>query len=110
MIDSVTKTDTVTVASEGGRVTRFSVNGGPTFDTVGPGATGSNSLHDFISSNFTDFNSAGATLSFLNVNQTATGGQNLRNLGFVFQVSPEPSTALLGALGMVAMLLRRRRA
>ncbi len=107
-LNSVAKTDTVRVASEGGKTTRFSVNGGATFDFT---PTGSDvAQRDFTDSRFTAFNSAGDTLSFLNVDQTANGGQNLRNLGFSFDVSviPEPSTALLGGLGLLCLLRRRR--
>lgn len=101
-LDSVAKTDTVSVVSEATKTTRFSVNGGTSFDFT---PTGSGvAQRNFVDSRFTAFNSVGNTLSFLNVDQTANGGQNLRNVGFSFEVSaiPEPSTALLGGLGMLA--------
>jgi hypothetical protein len=107
-LNSVAKTDTVRVASEATKTTRFSVNGGSSFDFT-PSGSGV-AQRDFTDSRFTAFNSLGDTLSFLNVDQTANGGQNLRNLGFSFDVSviPEPSAALLGGLGMLALLRRRR--
>lgn len=107
-LNSIAMSDTVTVAINGGRTARFSVNGGATFDYLGTGS--GVSQQNVTDSRFEAFDAAGDTLSFQNVNQTENGGMNLRNLGMTFDVTaiPEPSAALLGGLGVLALLRRRR--
>lgn len=107
ILNSVSMTDTVRVAIQSGRTARFSVNGGSTFDYVGTGS--GVSQQNVTNSQFQNFNSPGDSIFFQNVNQTENGGMNLRNLQMTFDVIPEPTTALLGGLGML-FLLRRRRA
>jgi hypothetical protein len=84
--------------------------GGAAFSfTPTTGSTTANELRTFTNSAFTAFDGAGDTLSFTNVNQTSSeGGQNIRAVAFNFTVVPEPSSALLGGLGLLALLRRRR--
>lgn len=108
-LNSTTMADNVTVAINGGNTSRFSVNGGATFDYLG---TGSGVTQQVVTdSRFTAFNAVGDSLTFINVNQTVNGGQNLRNLQFTFDVVaiPEPSSLALFSLAGVSFCLLRRR-
>jgi hypothetical protein len=109
-LNSTTVSNTVSVTSEAGKTARFSVNGGATFDFVA-GGTG-NSTRSFSNSQFTQFDAAGDTLSFQNVDQTNNGGMNLRNIAFTFDVTAVPEPSMAGIFATLALLScsRRRRA
>jgi Putative Ig domain/PEP-CTERM motif len=108
-LNSTTMADNVTVAINAGDTSRFSVNGGATFDYLG---TGSGVTQQVVTdSRFSAFDAVGDTLTFINFNQTTNGGQNLRNLQFTFDVVaiPEPSSlALFGVAGAGFCFWRRR--
>ncbi len=87
-LNSVSMSDTVTVAINGGNTASFSVNGGATFDYVGTGTGVSQQV--VTNSQFEGFNGAGDSIYFLNVSQTANGGMNLRNLNMTFDVTAAP--------------------
>ncbi len=108
-LNSTAMANNVTVAINGGNTSRFSVNGGAAFDYLGTGTGVSQQV--VTDSRFSAFDAVGDTLTFINFNQTANGGQNLRDLQFTFDVVaiPEPSSlALFGAACAGFCLLRRR--